>query len=78
MNESQIRNILRKENDEFQRLEEKHHQYEKELDDIANLTFTSPEDELKKAELKKKKLKIKDKLYEIISNYEKEHGNLCL
>ena len=71
MDDVKIKAALRGESEEFRRMEEKHHQYEQELEAIANLTFLSPEQQIKKKELKKRKLQLKDKMYELMLNYQK-------
>ena len=72
MDDDAIRASVHKENDEFRRVEEKHQQYEEELEAIADLAFLSPEKQLKKQELKKRKLQIKDQMHQIILDHQEQ------
>jgi len=73
MDEEQIKDVLRQSSKEFRWLEEKHRSYEKRLEELAELTFTTPEQEREKSELKKLKLQVKDKMQAMILNYRKTH-----
>jgi uncharacterized protein YdcH (DUF465 family) len=66
----QIREYLAKNDEEFRRLFEKHQEYEQELDALAKKGFLSPEEELHVAEVKKKKLTIKDQMLLIAKKHE--------
>ncbi len=77
MDDSKTRSLLHEENEEFRRLEEKHRQYEKELESIPDLAFLSPEQQLQKKELKKRKLQIKDKMHELMITYQKTSQEPC-
>jgi len=68
----QVREFLARTNDEFRRLYEKHQEYEQELDALAKKGFLSPEEELRVAEVKKKKLSIKDQMLLIAKRHEKD------
>jgi uncharacterized protein len=68
----QVREFLAKTDDEFRRLYEKHQEYEQELDALAKKGFLSPEEELRVAEVKKKKLSIKDQMLLIAKRHEKD------
>jgi uncharacterized protein YdcH (DUF465 family) len=69
MTEAQIKEHLRKNNDEFRRLEEKHHQYERQLEEISSHALLSPEQQREKKDIKKLKLKLKDKMQEMIIEF---------
>ncbi len=71
MDEARIRVALREESEEFHHLEEKHHQYEEELKTIADKAFLSPEELVKKKDLKKHKLQVKDKIHQLMLDYQK-------
>ena len=66
----QIREYLAKNDEEFRRLFEKHQEYEQELDALAKKGFLSPEEELHVAEVKKKKLTVKDQMLLIAKKHE--------
>jgi hypothetical protein len=72
MTETEIREYLRKNNDEFRRLEEKHRQYKQRLEEISNQTLLTPEQQKEKKDIKKLKLKVKDKMQEMIVNHRKQ------
>jgi len=68
----QVREFLARTDEEFRRLYEKHQEYEQELDALAKKGFLSPEEELRVAEVKKKKLSIKDQMLVIAKKHEKD------
>lgn len=68
----QVREFLAKTDDDFRRIYEKHQEYEQELDALAKKGFLSPEEELRVAEVKKKKLSIKDQMLLIAKKHEKD------
>ena len=72
----QVREHLAKTDEEFRRLYEKHQEYEQELEALAKKGFLSPEEELRVAEIKKKKLSIKDQMHVIAKKHEKDLKHL--
>jgi hypothetical protein len=68
----QVREFLARTDEDFRRLYEKHQEFEQELDALAKKGFLSPEEELRVAEVKKKKLSIKDQMLLIAKKHEKE------
>ncbi len=68
----QVREYLAKNDEEFRRLYEKHQEYEQELDALAKKGFLSAEEELHVAEVKKKKLTVKDQMVLIAKKHEAE------
>ena len=64
---------LIKENQAFRELVQQHQSYEKRLTELAELTYPSEEEQLEETTLKKKKLFIKDEIYEIMQNHSKSH-----
>jgi hypothetical protein len=75
MNEVQIKECLRKNDEEFRRLEQKHRQYEQQLEEISSHAFLTPEQQREKKDIKKLKLKVKDKMQQMIVNYRKQLQN---
>ncbi|MGC8763521.1 MAG: DUF465 domain-containing protein [Acidobacteriota bacterium] len=67
----QVREFLAKNDEEFRRLYEKHQEFEQELEALAKKGFLSPEEELRVAEVKKKKLTVKDQMLLIAKKHEK-------
>lgn len=66
-----VREFLAKNDEEFRRLYEKHQEFEQELEALAKKGFLSPEEELRVAEVKKKKLTVKDQMLLIAKKHEK-------
>jgi len=71
MREKKIKEILLKKNEEFKKAFELHKKYEKELEKLMKKSCLSNEQAIREKELKKKKLSLKDKMYQMISEYEK-------
>jgi hypothetical protein len=57
----------------FRELAREHGRYEARLSELSNLTYPSEEEQLEEVTLKKKKLVVKDQMYEMMLQYEKEH-----
>lgn len=68
-----VKEELIKENQIFRELVQQHQNYEKRLTELAELTYPSDEELLEETTLKKKKLFIKDEIYEMIQNHAKSH-----
>lgn len=60
---------VKKENPEFNKLHEEHILLNSQVDDLNNQKFLTPEQEVKKQNIKKKKLKNKDRMAQILSEY---------
>jgi uncharacterized protein YdcH (DUF465 family) len=71
MDESEIKRRLSRENPEFQQVQELHRQCENRLRELAERSYLTEEEELEERELKKKKLALKDKMYAMITRYQK-------
>jgi len=68
----QVREYLAKNDEEFRRLYEKHQEFEQELNALAKKGFLSADEELHVAEVKKKKLTVKDQMVLIAKKHETE------
>ncbi len=68
-----VKEELIKENQIFRELVQQHQNYEKRLTELAELTYPNEEELLEESTLKKKKLFIKDEIYEMIQNHAKSH-----
>ncbi len=66
MKENELKETLLRENPEFKELYEKHREYERELEKLLSRRPLSPEEEVEVKKIKKLKLKIKDKMQEIL------------
>lgn len=69
----ELKDILMNENQEFRELAQQHQYFEERLTELANLTYPSDEEQLEEHDLKKKKLAVKDEMYEIMNNYQSAH-----
>lgn len=68
-----VKEELIKENQVFRELVQQHQNYEKRLTELAELTYPNDEELLEETTLKKKKLFIKDEIYQMIENHTKSH-----
>ena len=60
---------LMKENEEFSKTKQAHSQLAKQLEELEEKSFLSPQDEMEIRILKKKKLALKDQMEKILVNY---------
>ena len=60
---------IRNENPEFRELYDKHAELKHRVEELNKMKFLTPEQELEKKTIQKQKLKNKDRLDEIISQY---------
>ncbi len=65
----EIQDILMKENQDFKKLVDQHESYENRLSELADIHFPNDDEVLEEAKLKKEKLAVKDKIYEIMNAY---------
>lgn len=68
-----VKDELMKENPEFRDLVQQHQSFERRLGELANLHYPSDEEQVEESLLKKKKLAVKDEIYEMIMEYSKKH-----
>lgn len=68
-----VKEELIKENQAFRELVQQHQNYEKRLSELAELTYPNDDELLEETTLKKKKLFIKDEIYQMIENHSKSH-----
>ena len=59
---------------EFRELAKEHTRYEQRLSELSALTYPSDEEQLEEITLKKKKLALKDQMYSIILQYQKNQS----
>ena len=71
MEESKLKERLLQENAEFRNLFEEHQRHEKKLTSLKEKHFLSEDERLKEKELKKKKLALKDRMYEIMRDFQR-------
>jgi uncharacterized protein YdcH (DUF465 family) len=63
------RDILMKENQTFRELVQQHQNYERRLAELASLTYPNDEEVLEESALKKKKLAVKDAIYNMMQQF---------
>ncbi len=68
-----VKNELFSKNQTFRDLVQQHQNYEKRLSELAELTYPNDEEQLEETTLKKKKLVLKDEIYQIIQNHSQAH-----
>lgn len=69
----EVKDILIKENPTFKELAQQHQSYEKRLTELADLSYPSEDELLEETTLKRKKLAIKDQMYNIMNEYCNSH-----
>lgn len=65
----EIQDVLIKENQDFKQLVDQHEGYEKRLSELADIHFPNDDEVLEETKLKKEKLAVKDKIYEMMNAY---------
>ncbi|MBL8181228.1 MAG: DUF465 domain-containing protein [Blastocatellia bacterium] len=68
-----VRDELLKTDPMFRDLVHQHQNYENRLVELAHLTYPSDEEQLEESTLKKKKLLVKDEIYEIMHRHSGGH-----
>jgi uncharacterized protein YdcH (DUF465 family) len=58
---------LLKEDEEFRQLKEEHNWFHRKVEDLDKKSYLTPAERLKREELKKRKLALKDKMEEIMA-----------
>lgn len=69
----QIKEYLIDNDPVFRELAREHGKYEVRLSELSALAFPNDEEQMEEVTLKKKKLALKDQMYEMMLKYEKEH-----
>lgn len=69
----EVKDILIKENQAFKELAQQHQSYEKRLTELADLSYPSEEEMLEETTLKRKKLLVKDEMYNMMNEYSSSH-----
>lgn len=67
-----VREFLADRDPEFRPLMEQHRQYDEELETLSQKSGLSAEEQVRMAEVKKKKLNLKDQMFLIAKRHEKE------
>ena len=72
MKDSEISDILTKENEEFRKLDEEHKLLKQNLSELNKKKVHLTDQEMNKKKMQKQKLKIKDHMAEMIRTYRKD------
>ena len=72
--EAQLFARLREEDPDFRRLAEKHREFDLKISEFDRIYYLTSEQERKRKELQKLKLRIKDEMYLIMRHYRHKHA----
>jgi uncharacterized protein YdcH (DUF465 family) len=71
LKEHEIVELLKKENEEFRRLNEEHRNLDELLVEIDSKKYLTPEEEVDRKKIQKQKLLKKDRMAELVRDYKK-------
>ena len=71
--QDQLKAHLMETDPQFRRLAEEHCDYKKQLQELAERAYLSPEQQLAETRIKKLKLRLKDQMQEIMDRYRNDH-----
>ncbi|MFQ5738131.1 MAG: DUF465 domain-containing protein [Acidobacteriota bacterium] len=74
MQEVDVKEYLAETDEAFRHLLEKHQAYERQLEQLVQKLYLNPHEQLRKTEIKKKKLVLKDKMQSMISQYRQQQS----
>ena len=66
----EVKKVLKQENEEFARIYQKHRKLDEEVTALEERRYLTPDEELREKQLKKDKLRLKDKMAEMIRVYQ--------
>ncbi len=75
MNDEEIKELLRRENEEFKKLDEEHKSLKSLLAEMDRKVYLSADEEMERKKLQKLKLSKKDRMAECIREYRKSHAH---
>ncbi len=75
MDDTSLREALRAKSENFRKLEEMHVTLDKNLVALAESPDPSPDKEIEEKRLKKMKLRVKDEMYQMMTQYAEEQKN---
>ena len=75
LNDEEIKELLRRESEEFKKLDEEHRSLKSLLAEIDRKVYLSTEEEVERKKLQKLKLSKKDRMAELIREYRKGRSN---
>lgn len=71
MDEKDLKELMLRQNGDFQKLHDEHQAYEKRLEDFRIKSFLTDEERVEEKEMKKRKLVLKDRMYQLINEFRK-------
>jgi uncharacterized protein YdcH (DUF465 family) len=74
LKEHEIVELLKKENEEFRRLNEEHRNLDELLVEIDSRKYLTPEEEVERKKIQKQKLLKKDRMAELVRQYKKSRS----
>jgi uncharacterized protein YdcH (DUF465 family) len=75
MNEEEIKELLKRESEEFKKLHEEHKSLKALLAEMDRKVYLSTDEEVERKKLQKLKLSKKDRMAELVREYRKSHSN---
>lgn len=69
----EAKEILKNENEEFARIYRKHRELDEQVVELEERRFLTPEEEILEKKIKKDKLRLKDKMAEMVRDYQSTH-----
>jgi uncharacterized protein YdcH (DUF465 family) len=75
LNDEEIKELLRRENEEFKKVDEEHKSLKSLLAEMDRKVYLSADEEMERKKLQKLKLSKKDRMAEFIREYRKSHVN---
>jgi uncharacterized protein YdcH (DUF465 family) len=76
MKEEELIKKLWEENEEFRKIKEEHLWFHKKVEELDRKPFLTPAERLKRDELKKRKLFLKDRMEEMLAEYRHQLGGM--
>jgi uncharacterized protein len=73
LKETEIVEVLKKENEEFKKLSEEHRTLDAQLAEMDTKRYLTPEEEVERKRIQKLKLLRKDRMAELVREYKKIH-----
>jgi len=74
---AQVRDLLLASNEEFRRLSQEHQQYSQRLESLINKRYLSEDEKVEEVRLKKLKLRLKDEMQRLESQFSRESGQVA-
>ncbi len=71
MDEKELKEIMLKQNPEFRLLQAEHQTFEKKLETLKAKKILSDKEKVEEREMKKRKLALKDRMYQMMNDFRK-------